>query len=324
MPVRTLASRVVPETEFEVTYDGPALAGGQMPVRDLAPSLLALGELFTETSRVVYPDREPVALNVRATDEGSFMVNLSLWSPEAWNQVLQLLTSEGVTALIHLQALIFEGGGLLWLIQKARGQRIASQTPVPPGHVRVTLESGESFEVREETLALFNRMTARRKAQQVVAPLGRTGVERLDFIADGEVKLSINEADLPAYDVVEADERLLSEREDETVVAIVVASFEAAYKWRLSEGDTVFTASIDDPAFRSRIDKGEESFSKGDMLRVRMRVVQTQRPDGSLHVERTILEVIEHLPRLPQMSLGEDESEPEKPPDDGGVRPDES
>lgn len=48
------------ESAFTVTYDGPALATGRIPVRDLAPALLALGELFLDASSLVNPDREPV------------------------------------------------------------------------------------------------------------------------------------------------------------------------------------------------------------------------------------------------------------------------
>src|SRR5688500_11839084 len=50
------------ETTFGVVYDGPALETGRMPVRDLAPALLALGQLFSEASRFVYPEQEPVSL----------------------------------------------------------------------------------------------------------------------------------------------------------------------------------------------------------------------------------------------------------------------
>jgi hypothetical protein len=48
----------------------------------------------------------------------------------------------------------------------------------------------------------------------------------------------------------------------------------------IERGDAVYTASIEDPALRSRIDDGE-SFQKGDALRCRIRVVETQRGDRS-------------------------------------------
>lgn len=58
------------ETTFGVNYDGPALDDGRMPVRDLAPALLALGELFREASAELYPDLPPPALDVKATEKG--------------------------------------------------------------------------------------------------------------------------------------------------------------------------------------------------------------------------------------------------------------
>lgn len=58
-----------------------------MPVRDLAPALLALGNLFTEASDALYPEREPVALGLVATDIGSFEAHLILEAKNAWDQV---------------------------------------------------------------------------------------------------------------------------------------------------------------------------------------------------------------------------------------------
>lgn len=88
-------------------------------------------------------------------------------------------------------------------------------------------------------------------------------------------------------------------------MAVATVSFAEGYKWRFTEGDAIFTASIEDPAFRRRIDDGE-AFQKGDALECRMRVVQSQR-GRALHVERTVVEVRKHLPRGTQLLLGEGE-----------------
>jgi hypothetical protein len=45
----------MPETEFDLSYKGDALADGRMAVRDLAPALLALGEIFADASALIEP-----------------------------------------------------------------------------------------------------------------------------------------------------------------------------------------------------------------------------------------------------------------------------
>src|SRR4051812_5815472 len=120
--------RGMAEIEFGITYDGPALADGRMPVRDLAPALLALGELFTEASVVAYPDREPVAVHVRATKEGSFVVQMVLQSADAWDQVINIFSSKGADALSNLFAFVLPAGtGVVWLIRRLHGREIEHQ-----------------------------------------------------------------------------------------------------------------------------------------------------------------------------------------------------
>src|SRR5688572_17376787 len=114
------------ETAFGVTYDGPALVTGRMPVRELAPALLALGDVFAEASLVAYPDRPPVALDIKATEEGSFVVQLILETPdEVWDQVVDIFGSDAVSALVNLKELVIGSGfGLFWLIKRLKGRRI--------------------------------------------------------------------------------------------------------------------------------------------------------------------------------------------------------
>lgn len=271
-----------------------------MPVRDLAPALLALGELFTEASAIAYPDREPVSLHIRATDRGSFIADLGLHSPQAWEQMIQVLSGSAVTALVNLQGIIFSGGGLLWLIKLTRGQPVSKADPLESGMVRVTMPDGTTFEALPDALALYQRESARRNARQVVEPLRRPGVDRLDFQRGDATELTIERDDLPAYESEPAEEPL-SEEERDVIVTLVVASVQGEYKWRFSEGDLVFTASLADPEFLARIEAGE-AFRKGDWFKLKIRVVQTRRGD-KLQVERTVVKVIEHIPRQLQAQI---------------------
>ena len=105
--------------EFDVSYDGPALATAEMAVRDLAPALLALGELFHDASRITYPERPPVALKIRATSEGSFVVDLILEAERTWDTVRDFFSSDPGSALANLIEVV----GALFIATRLIGRR---------------------------------------------------------------------------------------------------------------------------------------------------------------------------------------------------------
>lgn len=291
----------MPQVPLGVTYGGPALDAGEMPVRELAPALLAIGELFAEASLLAHPDREPVSVKVRATSHGSFVCELAIHSPDTWNQILSLLTSRPVTALVDLQALLFGTGGLFWLILKIKNAVIERKEALPSGMIRLTLDDGTVIEGKADAVALYERQSARQSAEEIVSPLKQEGIETVDFAPAQQPVVTVNQSDLASF-ASTADENVLNDREVEMIVTVETVSFASGYKWRFSEGDITFTATIDDPAFRARIDAGE-AFRKEDMLRARMRVVQSQL-GNKLKTERTVVRVIEHYPRQEQTSFG--------------------
>lgn len=291
-------SPAMARTGFAVVYDGPALADGEMPVRDLAPALLALGALFTEASTVLYPDLEPPALSIKATERASFDVSLILDAADIWDQIVKLFTSPDVNALVNLRdAIIVSGGGLFYFIQWRKKRRITREEQLDTGQVRITLEDGTVAEFPAETMALHRRVSVRKKAQQVVNPIGRPGVDRLEFRSESQVTLSIGPDDVSAFDPEPEEPPPLLDEETGVVLAIVSAVFKEGNKWRFSDGAADFAAAIEDPAFIERVNAGEP-FAAGDRLRCRIRIIQTEK-DGKLHIERRVLEVLEHV-RRPQ------------------------
>lgn len=299
------------KTAFGVTYDGPALVDGRMPVRELAPALLALGELFSEASAIAYPERPPVALDIKATQEGSFDVQLILEGP--WDELVDMFSSDPVTAIINLKELIVGSGiGLFWIIKKLRGRRVVDEQPAPePGHTRITLDDGTTIDVPAGTAALYRSTQARQHARQVVAPLERDGVDIVEFREARDVTIRIETDDLPAFDPPAAEAEPLGEDELTMVVSIAAVAFKEKNKWRVSDGMGTVWATMEDEEFLSRVDRGLEAFRKGDMLRCRVRMTQS-RDDEGLHTEFTILEVLEHIPRAQQMEL--EPGEPDEPP----------
>lgn len=263
------------ELEFEVTYDGPAIQAGRMAVRDLAPALLALGEIFTEASRLIEPDRPPVALHIRATEHGSFTADLVLHAGSIWNQLIDMFSSQTATAIANLLAVVGGAGGLFAVLKGLRGRRVITQEAVGDGQIRLTLDDGTVLEISGDTAKLLKSLTIRRRAVEVVRPLERGGIELLEFKQSGETLITINEADREAFEVPESEETLT---DDERTVVLEIASvaFVHGNKWRFSEGESTFHASIEDDRFLADVEGGAEAFRSGDLLRCRLRQTQTR------------------------------------------------
>ena len=112
---------VAPEEDFAVTYDGPALLDRRMEVRELAPALLALANLFSEANSVVDPNNPPVSLNIKATEPASFDVALTL--VQVAQNTAGFLASQPVTALANLTTLVLSPHGLFNLTKWLQGRR---------------------------------------------------------------------------------------------------------------------------------------------------------------------------------------------------------
>lgn len=296
------------EKEFSVSYDGPALETGRMAVRDLAPALLALGDLFADASLLVYPNRAPVALNIKANERGSFVVQLIVEAHRSWDDLIDMFGGSTASALANLEAIIIGGGGsaigLIALIKRLKGRRIVKQEPAEPGQIALTLDDDTTFRVSASALSMYGSVEIRKRVRQVVVPLSREGIESLRFKADVPT-VEIDKGDVDAFELPDAEEsEVLLDQEREMVVEIVAVAFVESNKWRFSDGQQTFYAAVEDEAYLRRIDSCAEAFRKGDMLRCRMRIVQTRRLDDGLHTEYLVIKVIEHIPRQTQLTLG--------------------
>ena len=109
------------QAQFDIVYEGPAVAEGSMNVRDLAPAMLGVGAFFEASNRILNGDRALVNVNVRATSAGSF---------EILFEVLQNLEGQLGDLLantVNLKQLLVGGGGvgggIIALIKWLRGRK---------------------------------------------------------------------------------------------------------------------------------------------------------------------------------------------------------
>lgn len=296
----------MPENEaysdrLELKFDGPDVVDHTIDVRDLAPSLLALSDLYNAAHRLVGDGVSlPPALDVRAHDEGSFAVDMILYFKDAGEGAGGLLSKPGVVATVTgLQLIEYVQHALRWsLLRHKNGRQTESVSPSPtPGNIRVRWASGDEIECSEGAQALVQSMDFNRTAGRVFEPVRKPGIDAIDLRRASEPQSSrvrIKTEDLAAFNTLESDDEIVSDNTREVVLTLDNLAFKPGNKWKVHDGTSSFWAAVSDIEFLQRFVDGKEAFAAGDSLRVTLRDVQLRSPDRAMWVEHSIERVIEH------------------------------
>lgn len=124
---------------FSFIFDGESVRDGEIDVADLAPALIALGQAFKATGKIVLGPAADVSLKIRTMQHGSFEVFLSAVASGdygiAWSMIKALYASDdGQTAKAVLQTLAagvtvlgVGGPSVISVIKWLRGRKIQRQ-----------------------------------------------------------------------------------------------------------------------------------------------------------------------------------------------------
>ena len=291
------------ESEFTVVYHGDALRDGSIDVRDLAPALLGLGDLISETNREVTGGQVAVALRVRSEFErGSFYVNLEI--QQFYDRFVQIFSGPDATAWATFLTLLGISGalGLFQLIKRAKGRKPTTVVEIEQTNkVRIQFAGDEPIDVDRRVWRLFENSRARRAIQAVVQPVLRSGIDIFKFRHSGRETLSVDKSEAEAFI---APESRLSETvsRSEKMLRIVSPSFKEDNKWRVNDGTSTFYASLADPGFLARVKTELKLSEKETFFTPVLETVQWQEA-GELHAEHSIAQVIRHESRSQQQPL---------------------
>ncbi len=302
----------MPEALLSLRYEGPAVDEGSMDVRQLAPALIAAADAVQEAHLLLRVPGPRPQVEVRSTRPGSFIVDLAVADAHILEQVESLLNSHPVGAINSLTTLTTAVVTSFGLIKKLRNRRVARAEPISPsvvpveepvpGLIRLVLEDGVVIETTAQTFQLVLDATYRRSVQGIVQPLtGSASVTTL-VASTEDLSETVTFDDVTAFDVPPVVEEELADSVIEVVLRPVSVSFSEGNKWRFNDGESTFFAAIEDPQFLEAIELGTERFAKNDMLRVRLRVRQSRTETG-LRSERSIVEVLDHIPGAVQLDL---------------------
>ncbi|KKW10529.1 MAG: hypothetical protein UY50_C0032G0005 [Parcubacteria group bacterium GW2011_GWA2_49_9] len=283
---------------FRLAYDGPALANHEMDVKDLAPALLAVGELLEEANSILNNNRVSLTVNIKATEPGSIDVVLSAFQSLS-SQVVGLFNSDGTNALLNvvdiLKLLGIGGGttGLIALIKWIKNRPIKNITKIDTKNFKIEMEDGEVRMTNKTEIDLFSVLSIRKNMETIVhTPLKREGIEKVAFSINDK-KEEINKKESEYFEAPVVSEEPIDEIEIEQSLQIVNISFQPGGKWRFSDGNATFFADILDEEFVEKVQRNMTSFAKDDVLRVKLKRKQSIL-SGSIKTDYIILKVLDH------------------------------
>jgi hypothetical protein len=242
-----------------IRYDGPALAGHEMDVQDLAPALLALADLIQIANQKFNGGHASMKVLVNAdVEQKCFMIDISLVQTFL-EQARGLLGTDGVkTAKDIAEWVGILSGGALGLFQLMKFLRNARQNEQPlqiqnTGDGNITIVgNGNTIVVPRQVFQLAQEPRAVEKAKGVVKPLEKEGYDSLAFL-EGEksvVEFSKEEAteigDMPSQPLTDMPSESVSQIRGQ--VRIKSAQYEGNAQWALLWNGRPINAEMVDKA----------------------------------------------------------------------------
>lgn len=284
---------------FYVIYDGWALEHHLMDVRDLAPAMIAVNDLLSNANKALNGDKADLNLKVNASFRaGSFGMELHT-VVHFLSQIRDMFASDNASAISNawtiLEIVGFVGGaGLIGLIRFLKGKK-PTKIIDEDGRLKVYLNETEYYETDGKVVKLYKNRTIVSDLNKMLEPLEKDGIDSFFVSRTGDKKdadLAIDESELTYFEYQEI-ENDLSENITETFVQIEAAVFKDNNKWKFDNGGSPINAAILDEEFLRKIDSGELRFGKGDLLKVKLKTIQTF-AHGKLKTEFQVIEVLEH------------------------------
>jgi len=296
---------------FQVVYDGPALQGSTIDVRDLAPALLAFGDVIEQANFVLNEGRASVSLRVNASfKSGCFGIDFSVVQ-SLMDQMTGLFKEPSVVTAKELASdlgFVFAKGtatvvGLIAIIKWLRNRTINRVVLLDNGKARIELND-EHLETEQRVIALLRNFKLRQALEAAVTkPLEREGFESVAISMNPESGfLTIAKEEGCYFATPAAEFEELSDQTSTANLQLINVAFKDDNKWRFFDGTTQFHAVILDDKFVHRVRIGEANFSSGDILTVSLRKRQWLEADV-MKAEYEVIEVLNHRRGMAQIPL---------------------
>ena len=292
-----------------VRYDGPALAGHQMDVADLAPALLGISELCKIANRRFNAERAVMKVFIGTDAEHQcFQFRLDVVQT-LWQQAQAVIAHHDIKSAKEILEWIGLIGGPafgLFKLLKWIGKREITKTQLEVKDGRDVIQinvEGEGNNViiaYRETYEMLQDFGAIANAKKVIEPLTKDGYEQVEFESNSVVTEKITKqeaeviAELGSVVTIEVDAE-----KPQTITAWIQVYAPVydmiANKWQFRLGDKHEYMDISETDIAKRaIERGGALID--DTYKVILEIQQVKTPTGRFTMKYKIKKVLEFHP----------------------------
>lgn len=300
---------------FQAVYDGEALREHTIDVEQLAPAMLALGELVREANARINGGRSRVKLLVKANHENHcFDVGFELIQT-FYSQIKDLLGDDEIKSakelLEWLGIIAAPAIGLFAFLKLKKGREIADVRQITDEDKRGMVSI--QFEGDDNRIVVHNHvydMSENKRIQSAttgaLAPLKTEGIDSLEFRSEGSGAVKYDKDDATDIEISCQTDEAEKDYEPQEIVAhleIYGPIFDVkAESWRFNYGgDHIYVDITETSIARDAIERG--GVSVGDVYKVQMEITEYRTRTKQLRKRYKISEVLEFIPATREPSL---------------------
>ena len=276
---------------FKLSYDMTETADHTIDAETLGHSILSMTSAIKNANKILNGENSDLQVQVRAHQEGSFMVEFVTWLNNGGANVLLTL---GVVSAAGVSSASTVFGAM----EALKGRKITGSVR-RDGKVVLKTKDGSEHELEPDVAKILLDKDIRKDIETVFkTPIENKQDAKLVIKNEHneEIKVVASEDVATFKKLPQKTLEQVEEKTNQMTIHFSQVNFEATTGWKckLPNGD-IESVRMNHEAFINRINRGYEEFSKTKPCLVQMKTVKTTKPDGSVNIRYAIEEVIRQL-----------------------------
>lgn len=301
---------------IQLIYEGPALRNHLMDVQELAPALMAMGDLCQEANRVLNRERTQVKVFINSDFErGSFLINCeviqSLYELVNLIKDPRVMTAKELLEWLGIIGGLTGGYGLFKYLKIRRGRKIGlvEFTKSNKGENIVSIQckgDNNTFCIPQRVYELGEDKNIIQACKGIVKPLKSLDIDCVKFKDKSGVQESVDKSDADAIigtELESKEEEIVKPQIVDARLTVHTLSFDTKpIKWKFKYGSDVISVDV------SETDIPEETIKRGyarvgDNYKAKLEITERKTETGGYVNDYKIIEVLEFAPGPPQLKL---------------------